>query len=155
MESKRTATKKVIKSGGRKKKEPMVEVEGSIAKEKGEQMVEVKGSIAKEKAEPMVEVDRSIVVENLGGDPGTEHQERLKGICLPIAPHISKDFHYALLHIPNHAIHDLGYIHFHLFTVWFFSKFNIPIPNDLHAIYISHFSLFPFFSALFHIRNNF
>ena len=131
MESKRTATKKVIKSGGRKKKE--------------------EGSIAKEKAEPMVEVDRSIQVENVAG---SQHQERLKGICLAIAPHISKDFQYALLDIPNHAIHDLGYIHFHLFTVWFFSKFNIPIPNDLHAIYISHFSLFPFFSALFHIRNN-
>ena len=143
MESKRTATKKVIKSGGRNKKEP---IERPIAKEKVEPIHQM--PIAKEKAEPID--DMSIAVENIA-----QHRERLKGICLPIAPHISKDFHYALLDIPNHAIHDIGYIHFHLFTVWFFSKFNIPIPNDLHAIYISHFSLFPFFSTLFHIRNHF
>ena len=137
MESKRTATKKVIKSGGRKKKGPI------------ERPIDM--SIAKEKVEPIERPidEMPIAVENIA-----QHRERLKGVCLPIAPHISKDFHYALLDIPNHAIHDLGYIHFHLFTVWFFSKFNIPIPNDLHAIYISHFSLFPFFSALFHIRNN-
>ena len=133
MESKRTAMKKVIKSGGRKKKEPI------------ERAIEV------EKAEPTV--DMAIEVENVG-DIAADHGQQLKGISLAIAPHISKDFQYALLDIPNHAIHDFGYIHFHLFTVWFFSKFNIPIPNDLHAIYISHFSLFPFFSALFHIRNN-
>jgi hypothetical protein len=101
--------------------------------------------------EPMV---MPIAKENAKEIVGDFDGERLKGICFAIAPHISKDFHYALLDIPNHAIHDFGYIHFHLFTVWFFSKFNIPIPNDLHAIYISHFSLFPFFSSLFHIQNN-
>ena len=67
-------------------------------------------------------------------------------------PFIPNHYHTLFDNIPIHMIHDFGYIHFHIFTFWFFSKFNIPIPyHDLPSFYIRHFSSFPFYSSLFHI----
>jgi len=67
-------------------------------------------------------------------------------------PFIPNHYHTLFDNIPIHMIHDFGYIHFHIFTFWFFSKFNIPIPyHDLPSFYIRHFSSLPFYSSLFHI----
>ena len=56
--------------------------------------------------------------------------------------------------IPVDRMNDVGYIHYHIFSVWFLSKMNIPVPNDMDIIYESHFKQFPFYSSVFHIRNN-
>jgi hypothetical protein len=67
-------------------------------------------------------------------------------------PFISTDFHLSLENIPIDRINDIGYIHFHIFTVWFLSNMNIHIPKDIHKCYDNNFKNFPFFSSLFHIR---
>jgi hypothetical protein len=71
----------------------------------------------------------------------------------PFLPFIHRDFHFALNDIPPNRIDDLQYIHFHIFAVWFLSKLDIPIPHNLPLLFL-HFKNFPFFSSLFHIRNN-
>jgi hypothetical protein len=133
MESNRKVTKTVVKSGGRKKK--------SVTKIQKE---EVSAPIAGP-------IERGIedVVEN-----GNTAPEMLGASLTTTWKHfISKDSHFALHNIPIHKMNDPHYIHFHIFSVWFLSNMNIPIPNDLE-LHFSQFLDFPFYSSLFHINNN-
>jgi len=137
MESNRKVTKTVVKSGGRKKK--------SVTKiQKEEVSAPIAGPIDRGS-----DVGRDGVVEN--GNTGPE----MLGASLPCTwkHFISKDSHFALHNIPIHKMNDPHYIHFHIFSVWFLSNMNIPIPNDLEEFH-SQFLHYPFYSSLFHINNN-
>ena len=68
-------------------------------------------------------------------------------------PFISDNYRDNLHDVPSHLVNDIEYIHFHIFSVWFLSKMNINIPVDLEEKF-KNVQNFPFFSTLFHIRNN-
>ena len=149
METKRKATKTVIKSGGRKKK--------GDSKDKNETEPIVKdvmrlkdGPIVKDKDTDTDKHVMRLIDQPIGTDSRLLHSTYLSHIRI-WKPFIPIHFHPLLDNIPIHLIHDFAYIHFHLFTIWFFSKFNIPIPTDLHTFYSRHFYSFPFYSSLFHI----
>ena len=74
-------------------------------------------------------------------------------ILSPYLPFIHSDFHTLLLNFPTQYLHDPQFIHFHIFTIWFFSQFHISPPNNFHHFYKNHFSLFPFVTSTFHIKH--
>jgi len=145
MESNRKLTKTVVKSGGRKKK--------SVTKiQKEEVSAPIAGPIERGTdggTDRGTDGGTDGVVEN-----GNTAPEML-GASLPSTwkHFISKDSHFALHNIPIHKMNHPHYIHFHIFSVWFLSNMNIPIPNDLE-LHFSQFLHFPFYSSLFHIHNN-
>jgi len=169
MESNRKVTKTVVKSGGRKNKSVTKipkELSGPIA-------VPIVGPIVGPIAVPIaVPIERGIdigiergiergidigiergiegVVEN-----GNTAAEMLGASLTSTWKHfISKESHLALDNIPIHKMNDPHYIHFHIFSVWFLSNMNIPIPNDLEQQFNLQFLHFPFYSSLFHIKLN-
>jgi hypothetical protein len=91
--------------------------------------------IEKESAEP-------------GGRPGIA-----KRFAPGFEPFITLHYRHHLHNIPTHLANDIEYMHFHIFSIWFLSKININVPHDLEAQF-KNFNNFPFFSTLFHIRNN-
>jgi len=148
MESNRKVTKTVVKSGGRKKKSitkvPKEEVSAPIA-------VPIDGGIEREIER---EIDGGIDGGMEVGENGNTPPEMLGASLTSTWKHfISKDSHFALHNIPIHKMNDPHYIHFHIFSVWFLSNMNIPIPNDLE-LHFSQFLHFPFYSSLFHIHFN-
>ena len=158
METKRKATKTVIKNGGRKNKgdskdkketEPIVKdimklKDGPIVKDKDKDLMKLKdGPIVKD-----TDTDKHVmrlIHQPIGTDSTYLSYIRIWKPFIPI------HYHPLLDNIPIHFIHDFDYIHFHLFTIWFFSHFNIPIPTHLHTFFSRHFFSFPFYSSLFHI----
>jgi hypothetical protein len=74
-------------------------------------------------------------------------------ILSPYLPFIHSDFHTLFLNFPTQYLHDPQFIHFHIFTIWFFSQFHISPPYNFHHFYKNHFSLFPFVTSTFHIKH--
>jgi hypothetical protein len=140
METNRKATKTVIRNGGIRKKETAKGPKQQVAKP-------IVGIIS----EPIVGIMPGIIVDEIS--------PRRDGIFGSIGSptwksFISKEYHSLLDDIPIHRVNDIGYIHFHIFSVWFLSNMNIPVPFDIDLIYDLHFKHFPFYSSLFHIHNN-
>jgi hypothetical protein len=67
--------------------------------------------------------------------------------------YISQEYHTMLDDIPIDRINDTHFIHYHIFSIWFLSKLDINIPINIQDKFqnVQHF---PFFSSLFHVRNN-
>ena len=149
MESNRKVTKTIVKSGGRKNKSVT-----KIAKElSGPIAVPIVGPIA-------VPIERGIDIGIERGIEGVVENrntaaEMLGASLTSTWKHfISKEYHLALDNIPINKMNDPHYIHFHIFSVWFLSNMNIPIPNDLEQQFNLQFLHFPFYSSLFHIKLN-
>jgi hypothetical protein len=135
-------------AGGPIEKESSEPCSGPIEKESSEPC---SGPIERESSETCsgpIERESERESAEPGGRPGTA-----KRLAPGFEPFISHHYHHHLHNIPPHLANDLEYMHFHIFSIWFLSKININVPHDLEAQF-KNVHNFPFFSTLFHIRNN-
>jgi len=166
METKRISNKRVVKTGGRKKISKCVnERDLESNGEKANEVIDNLCGVAEPSRVPCGRVSCGRVSCDVGVGVGLGEEyvmgsregsgERVRGISKVqgFYPFIHPDLHVVLDDIPVNRIDDFEYINFHIYTIWFCSKLQVPIPKDMNNRFEA-FNNFPFFASLFHIRNN-